>query len=171
MIQQVKSKVVTLKNTVIATVRNERGRVVQRVIGHNTVTSGNDPGGANYNGRAWILDRVFGFEDYYDSAAIISKMKLGKGTPSNTGLGNAYGSYKTITQVGSMDISSPSAPKVTVKGTWDSGDGSFSGITEAGLFAFVSPSDYTLFAYKTFSPSLSKTAGGTLDIEWTVTLA
>ena len=160
-----------IKNKVVATVRNKDGKVIQRVIGHNTVTSGNDPGGTNYNGRVWLLDRAFGFENFYDSAATISKMHLGKGTPSNTGLGSSYGSYVTITQVGTINITTPASPVITVKGTWGSGVGTgFSGVTEAGLFGFVSPSDYTLFAYKTFSPALSKTDDGTLDITWTVTI-
>jgi hypothetical protein len=156
-----------VKNHVKATIRDENGNIISIQEGHNTVTTG-DPNTV-HNGLVLMLDRMFNNGDFYDPSDYINKMRLGTGTPSNSGLGSPTGNYKTISVVGTIDITNLTAPKIKVKGTWDSGDGALSGITEAGLFADNVAT--TLFAYKTFTPALSKTAGGTLEIEWEVTFS
>lgn len=154
------------KNHVKATLRDKDGNIIHEQEGYNTVTNG-DPDSVN-NGFVLILDRMFNNGDFYDPDDYINKMKLGTGTPSNSGLGSPTSSYKTIS-LDTIDKSTPSAPFLKATGTWDSGDGALSGITEAGLFA--DGIDTTLFAFKTFTPALSKTAEGTLTIEWTITIS
>lgn len=154
-----------LKNIVIARVYDENGKLVKKQKGHNTVTNG-DPDTVN-NGFVLILDRMFDNGDFYDPDDFINKMGIGSGTPSNSGLGTTLNKDKTLQVVGTIDKSTPTAPFIKVKGVWDSGDGALSGVSEAGLIA--DGVGTTLFAYKTFSPALSKTAGGTLTIEWTIT--
>jgi hypothetical protein len=153
-----------LTHKVIATERDASGKIIRVQEGHNTVTNGNPT--TVDNGRVMVLDYITGKDEYYDSTDEIGKMKLGTGTPGNGGLGTPTGSYKTTTFPSVMDISNLSAPELVLRGTWDAGDGALSGITEAGLF---SETGLELFAYKTFTPALSKTAGGTLEIDWTIT--
>lgn len=161
-----KDKVHTFKNYVKATIKDGNGNIVKIQKGHNTITNG-DPDTV-FNGFVLVLDRMFNNGDFYDPDDFINKMRLGTGTPSNSGLGSPTGSYKTIS-LDTIDKSSPSAPFIKATGTWDAGDGALSGITEAGLFA--DGIGTTLFAYKTFSPALGKAADGTLIIEWTITVS
>jgi hypothetical protein len=155
------------RNYVKAIIKDKDGKIVKIQKGCNTITNG-DPDTVN-NGFVLILDRMFDNGDFYDPDDFINKMGIGTGTPSNSGLGSTLNKDKTLEVVGTIDKSTPSAPFIKVKGVWDSGDGALSGITEAGLIA--DGIGTTLFAYKTFTPALSKTAGGTLTIEWTVTVS
>lgn len=153
-----------ITHRVIATIRDEHGNVTHVQEGKNAITDA-DPVSSN-NGLVMMLDLLSGKGEYYTVTEYVSRMKLGTGTPGDSGLGSETGSLKTTTFPTSIDISDPTAPEIDLRGTWDSGDGALSGITEAGLFnSNVSPK---LFAYKTFSPALSKTTGGTLTIDWTI---
>lgn len=153
-----------LKNIVIARIYDENGKLIGKQKGYNTVTNG-DPDTVN-NGFVLILDRMFDAGDFYDPDDFINKMGIGGGSPSNSGLGSTLNKDKTLA-LDTIDKIAPSAPFIKVSGVWDAGDGAISGISEAGLIA--DNVGTTLFAYKTFSPALNKTAGGTLTIEWTVT--
>lgn len=162
-----------IKHKVTAIIRDKDGNITHTQEGNNTVTSG-DPTSI-HNGLVWLLDRAFGDGEYYDPDDFINKMMLGTGTPSNSGLGTPKtgvpGTTLLAFKAGSptWDISTLSAPVLTATCDWDSWFDALSGITEAGLF--IDGTDYEMFAYKTFSPALSKTTGGTLTIEWEITLS
>lgn len=163
-----------IKHKVTATIKDEQGRVVTVQEGHNTVTAG-DPTSV-HNGFVWMLDRIFGDGTYFDPDDFINKMMLGTGTPSNSGLGTPYAGVPGSTLIAfksgypTWDISTLTAPVITARCEWDSSFDAFSGITEAGLFV-DGVVDYEMIAYKTFSPALSKTTGGTLIIEWEITIS
>lgn len=158
-----------LINTVTAVIKDEYGNVIHTQEDKNTITTG-DPTSVE-NGLVYLLDRIFDNGDYFDPDDTISKMQLGTGTPSNSGLGNPITSpLDTMIAFDSVafDTSgSPwyTSPKIKATAIWDSTFGALSGVTEAGLF--TSPLEY-MFAYKTFSPALSKTALGSITIIWEV---
>jgi len=159
-----------LEHRVKAIVRDEFGNIVDVRKGHNTVTSGDPNPGTVENGYVMLLERMF--DDgayYYDPASSVDRMQLGTGTPGNGGLGSAIADApNTIVTVGNsatLDKTTLTAPIMNIHVVWDSSYGAFSGITEAGLLN----TDGELFAYKAFTPALSKTTGGSLTIDWSIT--
>jgi hypothetical protein len=157
---------------VVAKVYDDKGILVTEQVGHNALTDG-VVGGTYYNARTMILQRMTGDNDsasipYNDS--VITNMELGTGTPDDTGLGTAYSSFSTIESIDSWTwdyTTSPTSIDVTASTSWDSSYAAISGVTEAGLY---NNNDEPL-AIKTFSPALAKTTGGTITIEWKITLA
>jgi hypothetical protein len=162
-----------IKHKVTATIKDKSGKVIHTQEGENAVTTG-DPTSV-HNGFVWLLDRAFGDGTYFDPDDNINKMMLGTGTPSNSGLGTPKTGVPGTTLLAfksgspTWDVSTLTAPVITATCDWDSSFDALSGITEAGLF--VDGTDYEMIAYKTFSPALSKTTGGTLTIEWEITMS
>jgi len=162
-----------LVHKVTATEKDKHGKIVCVREGHNSVTTG-DPATV-HNGFVWILDRAFGDGSYYDPGDTINKMQLGTGTPSNSGLGTPLTGVPTTTLIAFKtgypvwDVTTLSAPVIKARCEWDSTFDALSGVTEVGLFA--DNTDFVLIAHKTFSPGLSKTTGGTLTIDWEITLS
>lgn len=161
-----------LINTVTAIVKDEHGNIVDKREEKNTITTG-DPSSVE-NGLVYLLDRMFGNGDYFDPDDTIAKMQLGTGTPDNSGLGTPITSPDdTMIVFDSVEFDpsgSPwyTSPKIQATCIWDSDFGALSGITEAGLF--TDPLEY-MFAYKAFSPALSKTALGSITIIWEVQIS
>lgn len=160
-----------IKHKVTATQKDKDGNIINVQEGHNTVTTGNP--NSIHNGLVWLLDRAFGDGEYFDPDDTINKMMLGTGSPGNSGLGTPLTGVPGSTLIAfastAWDISTLSAPVLTATCDWDSSFDALSGITEVGLF--IDGTEYEMFAYKTFSPALSKTDGGTLTIEWEITLS
>jgi hypothetical protein len=173
-------KPIQFRNKLTAKVYDVSGELVHTQTGLNTVTTGDYTVSDTYNGRVLMLGLLT--NDNNSAAFLFNKtdhanpdyletMQLGTGTPDNNGLGTEYTSpgttqesFDTIT----WDVSTQSTPKVTLSTSWTSGGyGALSGITEAALETTQSD----VFAYKTFSPALSKTAGGTITLEWELTLS
>jgi hypothetical protein len=156
-------------NTVIAVIKDEHGNIIHTQKAKNTITTG-DPVSVE-NGLVYMLDRLFDNGDYFDPDDTLSKMQLGTGTPSNSGLGTPKTSpLNTMIAFSSVAFDTTggtwySAPKIIATAIWDDTYGALSGISEAGLF--TTPLEY-MFAYKTFSPALSKTALGSITIEWEI---
>jgi hypothetical protein len=160
------------KHRVIATIRNAKGKVVKRQKGYNTVTKG-DPATEN-NGLYWFLNRAFDDGSEYDPEDTINKMQLGTGSPGDSGLGNPITAAPGTTLIAftsgpTFDISTLTAPKIEVSTTWGSSFDALSGVSEVGLFA--TGSDDILIAHKTFSPTLQKETGGSIEIDWDITMS
>ena len=161
-----------LINTVKAVIKDEHGNVIHTQEAKNTITTG-DPNSVE-NGLIFMLMRLFNAQTpmYYDPTDYLDKMQLGTGTPSDSGLGNPITSpLDTMISIDSIDFDETggswyTSPKMVASTTWDDTYGALSGITEAGLFNNASTPE--LFAYKTFSPALSKTALGSITITWEV---
>jgi len=165
-----------LTHKVTAIMYDPEGIEISRQEGLNTVTTG-DPTVPNHNGYVYILNRIFDDGTYsgYDPDDFVNKMQLGTGTPDNTGLGTPLTGVPSTTLIAfksgypTWDISTLAAPVITVRCEWDATFDALSGVTEAGLFA--DGVGQIMMAHKTFSPALSKTTGGTLAVEWEITLS
>jgi len=162
-----------INHVVTTKVTDKDGNITFEEIDHNAITTG-DPVSV-HNGLVWLLDRAFADGAYYDPADSINKMEIGTGTASNSGLGSAYGSAPTTTRIAFnssgvvWDISTLTAPKVTVRCDWDSAFDALTGITEVGLFA--DGIDLVMIAYKNYTTALTKTTGGTISITWEITFS
>jgi len=155
---------IKLKNYVEYKLYDSGKNLIDYGIDHNNIST-DDPSTGN-NGLAYILDRIFNNGDYYDPTDIVTDIKLGSsGSADSSGIGTIIGSSKTLT-LGTMDISTLSAPSLTVTGTWDASDGALSGINSAALY--TTSTDNMLFAFHNFSATINKTAGGTLAVNWIV---
>ncbi len=159
-----------IKHKVKAIERDKFGNIVKVQSGTNTVTSGEPVPGTVENGYVMVLERMF--DDgatIYDPAASLDRMQLGTGTPGNSGLGAAIAAganlISTAGNSATLDKTTLTAPKMDVSVTWGASYGALTGITEAGILN----ADGELFAYKAFTPALSKDAAGSLTIEWSVT--
>lgn len=160
---------------VIAKVYDENGILVDEREGTNTVLSGDPTSDASqeYNGYVMALQRLLNDDDsgaiVSDEASALTQMELGTGTPDNEGLGTPYTSPSTIESFDTMTwdyTTSQTSIDVVISTAWDSSYVALSGITEA----VIQNANDEPFASKTFSPALSKTTGGTITIEWTLTV-
>jgi hypothetical protein len=157
-----------MTHKVKAIIRDEHGNVTHEQEASNTISNG-DASSSVDNGYVMALALLFNDDNGYfiDPTSALDEMELGTGTPSNSGLGTPVSPTTVESITKTWDVSSWSAPIVTASVTWDSSYGALSGITEATL-ANV---DGDIFAYKSFTPALSKTAGGDLTIEWSITMS
>ena len=164
-----------LITNVRAIIRDDRGEILYTQEGKNSITKGVPNPGVTHNGLVLLLERLFDNGEIYDPADCLNKMQLGSGTPSDSGLGSPVTSpvNTLLAFTGlSLDQTTPpsgnwyDSPKIIASCTWGASFGELNGISEAGLIA--DGSDTTLFAYKTFSPVLNKTANGEITIEWTI---
>lgn len=171
-----------------ATVFDEHGNITQVVDKHNNVTKGKNTGFYG-NCLIYLMQRLFGSDGNFgptppalslnwDSSYPVGFMELGTGgddTHKDDGLVTpAYSSEEaivehawTIEEVANR-IEEPEI-KVTTKWTAALGYGEFVDIDEVAL-QVDSGDDANVVAYATFSPKLSKTAGGTLQIDWIFTM-
>lgn len=162
-----------IKINVVAKIYDENNQLIRKQKGHNELTNGT-VGASVYNARVMFLQRMTGDNDsggipYNDS--VITQMELGTGSsPNDSGLQTPYSPDTTeVIDTYTWDYTTTPATSVNVKlsTSWDSSYPALSGINEAALQNFNNEA----LAIKTFSPALSKTTGGTITLEWTITLA
>lgn len=163
-----------LVSKVTATIKDGNGNIVRVQVGKNTIAEG-DPNSVE-NGLVFLLERLFAVGSYYAPSDYLAKMQLGQGTPSNSGLGNPLTGVPGTTMI---DFASAALdevggswyddPKMVVSCTWGASFNALSNVIEAGLFNNASTPE--LFAYKTFSPALSKTSEGEIELTWEIQVA
>jgi hypothetical protein len=165
-----------IKHRVVAQVYDEKGNLIDEREGHNTVLTGVPTTDATqeYNGYVMILQRLLNDDDsgliISDELSALTQMELGTGTPDNEGLGTPYTPTNTQENFDSITwdyTTSTSSIDALLTTTWDATYPALSGVTEA---AILNANDDP-FASKTFSPALSKTTGGSIVINWTLTVS
>jgi hypothetical protein len=159
------------KTRVVATLFDEHGNVTNRQEGHNTISEGDMDGAGLHNGLIYLLENIFGAGTHFDPDSKIDYMELGTGTPNvNTvdGLGSPITSpTPTRIAIATKVMTGYNDPTMTATTTWAAPTfGAITGISEIGLFTDESPDN--MFAYKTFTPALNKTALGNLVIAWDI---
>lgn len=130
-----------------AILRDEFGRTKQIVHVYNTVTTA---------GKNAIADQI------------IASPTLGK--PTHMAIGTGTGGTTTLTTEldrNALTSKTRSSAVVTMVGDWAAGDGTGS-ITEAGTFDASSSGN--MWTYSSFSV-ITKAAGDTLSISWTLTIS
>ena len=166
-----------LKLNMKLTARDKGGNITGVREGKNDIAGGDPDTAGIENGFIFALIKLFDtngtFASWYDKTDFITTMELGTGTPGNGGLGTPYTSPNTQESIdydiNSIDKSTPSASvfrATTVYGPGAPYDVAMSGITGAVM---LNDSD-EVFAYRSFS-AIGKTAGGTITIDWDITLS
>jgi hypothetical protein len=168
-----------IKNNLIAKIYDVDGNLVNVQEGHNAITDGDATTSTYGNGFIFTLMRLFNDDNsgalLMDEDSAIVAMEMGTGTPDDDGLGTPYTTPDTELAIASLtwDYSTLTEPEILASCSWGPGSPynvSLSGITEAVLLTGTTGplSTNEPFAYKTFTPALSKTAGGVITLEWTI---
>jgi len=155
---------------VTVTITDGNGNITRQFTEKNTLTNG-DPT-TTYNGRVMMLMTLSGDDDGgsigMDSSSVLDNMQLGTGTADNTGLQTPITAAPTTTEIAATlvwDYTTPSQPKITYTCVWDS---TFDALTVSEAVLYNDFND--VFAYKNFSPALTKTTDGTIQIDWSITI-
>jgi hypothetical protein len=141
-------KEIAIKDNVRIILRGPDGKIKHESV-HNTVTTAGKEGAADQILASPTLPKV-------------GWMAIGTGTPAATLLGTEIdrNAFTTKTRSGAI---------VTMVGDWAAGDGTGT-ITEAGIFDVVTANTVNMWASASFG-AITKAAGDTLKITWTLTFA
>lgn len=138
----------TIKDNVHIVLRNPDGSIKHEST-HNTVTTA---------GKQGVADQILASP----TLPKVGWMAIGTGTPGATLLGVELDRNALTSKTRSGAI-------VTMVGDWAAGDGTGT-ITEAGIFDVVTANTVNMWASASFG-AITKAAGDTLQITWTLTVA
>lgn len=174
----------SIDSNVTAIEWDKDGYICNIVKEHNSLTKGANSG-ANHNGLIFLLQRLFNsggnvvatpaLSLQWDESNPIDEMELGDGSTGvhyDQGLRSALSGVPGNTQESiseeDWDISTLTAPVITLTTKWDSSYDALSGVDEAVIQSALGDA---VLAYAMFPTPLSKTTGGTLQIDWSFTVS
>lgn len=137
-----------LKDNVHIVLKGPDGKIKHESV-HNTVTTA---------GKNGVADQIL-------ASPTLPKagwMAIGTGSPASTLLG-------TEIDRNALTSKTRSGAVVTMVGDWAAGDGTGT-ITEAGIFDVVTANTVNMWASASFG-AITKAAGDTLQITWTLTVS